>query len=164
LCEELVTRRLIVEAEGVYRVAHSLIAEVVRRELTVSHRRELHRAIALALQEMASDNTRHELRDSAHHAMAGRIARHAEYGGEGQMACRYAMEASANALGRYGPEEALFWLDLAAVTAKGREQSDEVNRLTAEVLEFAGLTEAPRGMRRTSATLASLGQEDLDFS
>ncbi len=163
LCEELVTRRLAIEEDGVYRVAHGLIAEAVRRELTVSHRREIHRSIALALQEMAGDNTRHEMRDSEHHSLAGRIARHAEYGGEGRMACHYAIKASAAALGRYGPEEALIWLDLAAVTADGPEQSNEVNRLTAEVLEFAGWTEAPRGMRRISTSLAGLAQEDLDF-
>lgn len=156
LCEELVGRRLLVEAAGVYRSAHSLISDVVHGEITASRRREIHRCIALALEAMAEGVSRQDL--------AGRIARHAEHGGEGRMACRYALEASIAALGRYAPDEALSWLDLAAVTAVGPEQSNEVNRLTAEVLELAGRTSAPHGARRKSVTSTGLAQADLDFS
>jgi DNA-binding SARP family transcriptional activator len=156
LCEELVWRRYLVENQGVYRVSHQLIGDVVHQELTASRRREIHRSIGLALQTIAPGEP--------HREFAGRIARHAEQGGERRMACRYALIASAAALGRYAPDEAMTWLDLAAANAEDQEQTDQVNRLTVEVLEFGGWPEAPTAPRlRTSTQASSLAQADLDF-
>src|SRR2546428_10189158 len=49
LADALVDRRLLDEERGAYRCAHPVIADVVRESLTPARRRELHRAIALAL-------------------------------------------------------------------------------------------------------------------
>lgn len=155
LCDELVGRRLLTEATGSYRPAHSLIAEVVHDELTSSRRREIHRSIALALEVLARDARRDDL--------AGRIARHAEYGGEPRIAYLFALQASERAHQRYAMEEALSWLDLAAATASTPAESNDVNRRTAELLELAGWTEPPEGIRRPTSVNGGLVPSDFDF-
>ncbi len=155
LCDELVERRLLSADTGSYRAAHALIAEVIHDELTSSRRREIHRSIALALESIARDAGREDL--------AGRIARHAEHGGELRTAYLYALQASERAHKRYAMDEALSWLDLASAAASSRTESDDVNRRTAELLELAGLTELPEGMRRPSFVSAELVKSDFDF-
>jgi DNA-binding SARP family transcriptional activator len=155
LCDELVGRRLLTEATGSYRPAHSLVADVVHEELTSSRRREIHRSIALALESIAKDAKRDDL--------VGRIARHAEHGGETRKAFLYAQQASERAHQRYAMEEALSWLDLAAATASTPAESDEVNRRTAELLELAGWTEPPDGIRRPTFVSEGLVRSDFDF-
>jgi DNA-binding SARP family transcriptional activator len=154
LCDELVSRRLLIEGGGVYRSAHALIAEVVHDELTASRRWEIHRSIALALEHIAGQGNQD---------LAGRIARHAEHGGEPRLAFRHAMKASEQAQRRYAMEEAMSWLDLAAETAKTAEEADEVNRRTAQLLEMAGWTEPPHAVQRPSFTSAGLARSDFDF-
>ncbi|MEP7325615.1 MAG: AAA family ATPase [Gemmatimonadota bacterium] len=154
LCDELASRRLLIEGGGVYRSAHALIAEVVHDELTVSRRREIHRSIALALDHIAGEGS---------HDLAGRIARHADHGGEPRLAFRHAMAASEQAQRRYAMEEAMSWLDLAAATAKTTDETDEVNRRTGQLLELAGWTEPPHAVRRPSFTSPGLARSDFDF-
>ncbi|MEE8060929.1 MAG: AAA family ATPase, partial [Gemmatimonadales bacterium] len=131
LCDELVERLLLVEDGGKYRTAHPLVADVIRRDLSESRLAELHRALALGLDETAPKD-----RDT----LVGRIARHAEGGGLSQLAYRNALLAAQAALQRLAFDEALTWLDLAASQADA-EEAGEVDRLTGEILRVAGWTE-----------------------
>lgn len=155
LCDELVGRRLLTEVTGAYRPAHSLIADVIHDQLTSARLRETHRSIALALEQLAADSKRSDL--------AGRIARHAEHGGDPRVAFRHALLASERAQQRYAMEEALSWLDLAAATAGTPAEGDEVNRRTSELLELAGWTEPPQSISRPSFVGGGLVRSDFDF-
>ena len=55
--DALVERRLLEEAVGGYRCANPIAAEVVRTRITTSRRREVHRAIGLALELIADPDT-----------------------------------------------------------------------------------------------------------
>jgi predicted ATPase len=154
LCDDLVGRRLLTEITGAYRPAHSLIADVIHEELTSSRRREIHRSIALALEYLAGEKRGD---------IAGRIARHAEHGGERRMAFQNALMASERAQQRYAMEEALSWLDLASATAETAAEGDEVNRRTAELLEQAGWTEPPHPVSRPTLVGGGLVRSDFDF-
>lgn len=154
LADELVERRLVAEQDGVYRCAHPVMARVVRDGLTTSRRRELHRAIAVTLDHLAAEGGP---------AAPGEIARHAELGGERGLAYRQALVASDAARQRYAYEEALAWLDLAAATAGPGQESDAVNRLTAEVLGIAGWREVPASVRRPEAGQREIERQDLDL-
>ena len=155
LADELVERHLLAGEKAVYRCAHPMIAAVVRGEVTASRLTELHRALALALQGAA---TEHDGRD-----VAGDVARHAEHGGEPEIAYRSALLASEAALVRYAYEEALSWLDLAASASRGETQADEVNRRTADVLRLAGWTEPPRPVPRPGTPARGFAAADLDL-
>ena len=155
LADALVERRLLTEEQGLYRSAHPVIADVVREGLTPARRRELHRAVALALETIASPAESQEV--------AGDIAWHAERGGESALAFRHALAASAAAVSRYAFEEAAAWLDLAAGVATPGAETDEVNRRTAEVLQLAGWSEAPSVPMRRSSAARRIDPLDLDF-
>jgi DNA-binding SARP family transcriptional activator len=150
----LAERRLVVEQGGVYRCAHPVIAHVVRDGLTATTLREVNRIIALALELVTLPD---ELS-----TVAGEIGRHADRGGEPALAYRFALIASDASVRRFAFEEALAWLDLAATSARSKAETDAVNRLTAEVLEVAGWSEAPAGIRRMPIT-RELVTEDLDL-
>ena len=148
LADALVDRRLLVEERSAYRCAHPVIADVVRESLTPARRRELHRAIALALVTVVASADPREV--------AADIARHAERGGEPTVAYRYALLASEAAAARYAFEEALGWLDLASRTAGSLAETTEAGRRTADVLRLAGWSQPPPppssvGRRRSSA-------------
>src|SRR5262249_20294781 len=115
IADDLVERRLLEEDGGAYRCAHPVIARVVRDGLTTSRRRELHRAIAGAVELVA------EADEEA--CQPGEIARHAELGGDRALAYRSSLRASEAARQRYAYEEALAWLDLAAEVAASSAES-----------------------------------------
>jgi hypothetical protein len=94
---------------------------------------------------------------------AGEIARHADRGGEARLAYRFALLASEAAVQRYAFAEALSWLDLAAGVAQAGVEADQVNRLTAEVLEVAGWSEAPQGVRAGGPITREIVGEDMDL-
>ena len=150
--DALVDRRLIVEEGGVYRCAHPVIAHVVRDGLTAMRRREVHRTLALALERLEVPQDARE------------IARHADRGGEPALAYRFALLASEGAVERYAFAEALSWLDLAASNARGSAEADAVNRLTADVLEAAGWSEAPPLTQLGGPITRELEREDFDLS
>jgi DNA-binding SARP family transcriptional activator len=156
LADALVDRRLLVEEGGAYRSAHPVIAHVVRSGLTVSRRREIHRSLALALERVTSAANSPKL--------AGEIARHADRGGEPALAYRFALLAGQGAMERYAFAEALSWLDLAATNATGLEESNAVNRLTANVLEAAGWSEAPPPAKLGGPLTRELEREDFDLA
>jgi predicted ATPase len=153
--DALVERRLIVEEAGVYRCAHPVIAHVVRDGLTALRRTEVHRTLALALQRLVGSKDDRET--------AREIARHADRGGEPQLAYRFALTASDGAVERYAFAEALSWLDLAASNAHGTAEADAVNRLTADVLEAAGWSEAPPLTKLGGPITRELEREDFDL-
>jgi predicted ATPase len=155
LADALVDRRLAVEEGGIYRCAHPVIAHVVRDRLTASRRREVHRILALALERATPSQDTHEV--------ARELARHADRGGEPALAYRFALVAAEGAVERYAFAEAMSWLDLAATNASGAAESDAVNRLTANVLEAAGWSEAPPLAKLGSAITRELEREDFDL-
>jgi DNA-binding SARP family transcriptional activator len=152
--DALVERHLAIEEDGVYRCAHPVIARVVSDGLGKSRRREVHRALALALEAARPSDGR--VRDP------GEIARHAEQGGERAMAYRYAMLAAAEFEARFAYEEALAWLDVAAASSDSVDDTDAVNRTTARLLESAGWREAPR-VGRPPAEVGRLAASDFDL-
>lgn len=155
LGDELVERRLVVEEAGVYACAHPVIADVVRDSVTPSHRRELHRVLALALDQSAASDPGG--------SVAGEIARHAERGGEPAMAYRFALQASEEAVQRYAYRDGLAWLDLAGRVAAGPDQLEEVNRRTADVLGLAGWSERPSIGLRPSLPGRGIARGDVDL-
>jgi predicted ATPase len=155
VCDALVDRRLLVEDGGVYRCAHPVIAHVVRDSLTGPRRREVHRMLALAFELITPPDQRRYI--------AGEIARHADRGGEPALAHRSALLASEAALERIAFAEALSWLDLAAACAAGKNEVDEVNRRTADLLETAGWHEVPPGTPRGLPATREIVPEDLDL-
>jgi predicted ATPase len=157
LGDALVERHLAVEEDGVYRCAHPIIASVVRGRVSTSRRREVHRAIALALELLLPKGRVPDGADS------GEIARHAEQAGERSMAYRYALLASDACGQRCAYDEALSWLDLASGAADAAEESEAVDRITARILELAGWREAPPVRAPVSASLGAVIQSDLDL-
>jgi DNA-binding SARP family transcriptional activator len=155
VADALVDRRLVIEEGGVYRCTHPVIAHVVRDSVTESRRREVHRTLALALERAVLPQ---ELRE-----VAREIARHADRGGEPALAYKYALIAGEEALERYAFSEAMSWLDLAATNARTAGESDAVNRLTANVLEAAGWSEAPPLTKLGSPITRELVREDFDL-
>jgi hypothetical protein len=94
---------------------------------------------------------------------AREIARHADRGGEPALAHRFAIVASNGAVERYAFAEALSWLDLAASNARGSEEADAVNRLTAKVLEAAGWSEVPPLAKLGGPITRELERDDFDL-
>jgi predicted ATPase len=154
--DALVDRRLVVEEGGIYRCTHPVIAHVVRNGLSVSRARELNRTLALALERTLGpqQDPKEFARD---------IARHADRGGEVELAYRFALIAGQAAIERLAFAEALSWLDLAATNARAPGEADAVNRLTANVLEAAGWSEAPEPDDPRGPLSRELQREDLDL-
>ena len=96
--------------------------------------------------------------------VAREIARHADRGGEPNLAYKYALMAAEEALERYAFAESMSWLDLSATNSRSTPESDAVNRLTADVLEAAGWSEAPNVAQLGSPITRELVGEDFDLS
>ncbi|HKP30792.1 MAG TPA: AAA family ATPase [Gemmatimonadales bacterium] len=151
--DALVERYFAIEDGGLYRCAHSVIASVVRAEMSTTRKREMHRAIALAMIAVAESGEGS--------ADPGEVAQHAEQGGELQIAYQYALEASQSSRERSAFEEALAWLDLASRCASTPDQTSTVDRATATLLEVAGWPEAPALPPRAGVLALSRGDFDL---
>jgi hypothetical protein len=156
LGDALVERHLVLEEEGVYRCAHPTIAHVVRAKLTTSRRREVHRALAIALELLLPSR-------AGDGGELGEIASHAEQAADNPMAYRYAMLASDAGNRRCAYDEALSWLDLAAGTAGSAAESEAVDRTTAEVLKQAGWREAPPVRAPHSLAMHRVERSDFDL-
>ncbi len=154
LADELVARHLLAAEGPVYRCAHPIVAAVVRADLTASHLKELHRALALALQDAPGGDAREA---------AGEIAHHADRSGERAIAFRHSVLASEAATTRYAFDEALSWLDLAAGSCGSDEETRDVDRRTADVLRLAGWTEPPHPVLRLGTPARGYEQGDLDL-
>ena len=132
-----------------------MIAHVVRDSISPVRRAEVHRAIAVTLERTPAG--------SRHGALAGEIARHADRGGEPGLAYRHALQAGDAAVERFAYAEALSWLDLAAGAARTPEESAEVNRRTADILEVAGWREVPPDIRPGGPATREIVKDDLDL-
>ena len=156
LGDALVERHLVEEHDGRYHCAHPTIANVVRSGLTTSRRREVHRALALALELLlpARDPSGEDL---------GEIARHADEAGDRAMTYRYAVLAADVCGNRFAHEEALSWLDLAAATADTAEEVEVVDRLTAQILDKAGWLEPPPVRAPAISPIGRVVRDDLDL-
>ncbi len=154
LGDALAERYLVCEDQGRYRCAHSIIAAVVLESVRPARRRELHRAIALAM--IAADA------EGGPPADPGQVAHHAHQGGERGLAYDHAMRACTEARQGGAFEEALGWLDLAALCAAGPDQTGTVDRETARLLEVAGWVVVPPAARRASGGV--LFQQDFDLT
>jgi DNA-binding SARP family transcriptional activator len=155
VCDGLAERRLLVEGSGAYRCLHPVIAHVVRDGLTPTRRREVHRALAASLEVATSLNDLH--------SVAGDVARHAEQGGDRELAYRSALLASEAAVQHFAFAEALSWLDMASTVASDRAESDEVDRRTAMLMETAGWTQAPARRGHRQPVTREIVEEDLDL-
>jgi predicted ATPase len=155
MLDVLCKRELLVEDGGRFRCAHRVVQDVVRQDLTPARRLELHRELALALESQ----TPPEMIDDR----AGRIAVHADQGGEPELAHRYALRASQAAATRYAFEEALGWLELAAATARVAEEREEVNHRSTQLLQTAGLDASRASPRRRGTSPWGISREDLDL-
>ena len=155
--DALVERHLVSEEDGTYRCTHPTIAAVVRARLTTSRRREVHRALAQALELVLPTG------EKVGGTQAAEIASQADHAGERPMAFRYALLASEGARARCAYDEALSWLDLACSSASGPEEKHDVDQLTARILELAGWREAPPVRARASLTMKRVEQDDLDL-
>ena len=155
--DALVERHLAAEQDGTYRCAHPTIAAVVRARLTTSRRREVHRALAQALELVLPAG------EKVDGTQAAEIASQADHAGDRPMTYRYALLASEGARARCAYDEALSWLDLACSASGGAAEADEVDRRTARILELAGWLEAPAVRTRTTLTMRPVQQDDLDL-
>ena len=157
LGDALVERHLVVEEDGIYRCAHPIIANVVRARISTSRRREVHRALAIAL-ELVLPKGR-----AVDGSTAGDIARHAEQGDDRPTAYRYALVASEACAERCAFDEALSWLDLASGSAETAAESEVVDRITATVLEQAGWRDVPPVHIPLPMPAGGVGHSDLDL-
>lgn len=131
--DALVERHLAIEAGGSYRCAQPVVAQVVRNELTTARRREAHRAIALALEQLAETEM----------ASPEDIARHAEQAGEQGLVYRNALAASEAAIRRRAYEDAFGWLRLATRAARTQDELRETQRVTETFMRSAGWRDVP---------------------
>jgi hypothetical protein len=116
----------------------------------------VHRALALTMEFLLPAGTRATLE-------AGEIARHADQAGDRALAYRYALIAAEAGVVRCAFDEALSWLDLAAASAASPEESERVDRTTANVLDLAGWREAPPVRGRVSLATRRVEAADLDL-
>ena len=151
--DELAERYLVGEENGRYQCAHAVIASVVREAVRPARRRELHRAIALAMIAVAEEG--------GTSVDSGEVAYHAHQGEERTLAYQHAILATEAARQRAAYDEALSWLDVASSCAVGPEQTATVDRATASLLEAAGWAESRPPARRSSAGFLSRPDFDL---
>jgi DNA-binding SARP family transcriptional activator len=157
LGDALIERYLVVEEDGIYRCAHPIIANVVRARISTSRRREVHRALAIAL-ELVLPKGR-----PVDGSAAGEIARHAEQAEDHATAYRYALVAGEGCVQRCAFDEALSWLDLASGAAETAAESDVVDQITARVLDQAGWRDMPRVRVPISVPVGGVAHSDLDL-
>jgi predicted ATPase len=155
MLDALSKRELVVEEEGRYRCAHQVIQDVVRQDLTPVSRLELNRALALALARLTPVEAEGDI--------AGRIASHADRGGEPALAHRYALKAAEAAATRYAFGEALAWLELAAATARTSQERDEAGQRSIELLQTPGWEHPTGPVRRPGTPAWGIRREDLDL-
>jgi len=150
LADALVDRRLLVAEGGLYACAHPVIVEVVRTQLSAARRREIHRALAIALRELESPE------------LAGEVARHAARAGERGQAHTFALHAADAAIERAAYEEAAAWLDLATRMADTPAETASAERRRRAVLSAAGWVEVP-ALRRPGTPARGIARQDLDL-
>jgi DNA-binding SARP family transcriptional activator len=155
VCDALVERRLVTEANGHYLCANRIIGHVVLDAMGTSRRREVHRMISLALTDAAVSMSRTP--------EPGAIARHADAGGEPAMAHRYALLASESSAAQSAWADALGWLDLASACALTPDEQRAADQATAGVLAMAGLSKLPSRPVTTRATRV-IGADDMDLA
>jgi DNA-binding SARP family transcriptional activator len=124
IIDDLIERHLATEEDGGYRVAHTLLAGVVRSSVTEALRAELHRALSLSIEMVVPPA---QLREAA-----GSIAWHASRAGESARAHDFALLACQHASGRAAYQEAFSWLGLAA-----RAVPDDESALRAQAVELS---------------------------
>ena len=152
--DALVDRYLVAEEGGGYRCIHPVIAHMVRDGLTASRRQEVHRV------DRAGPRAG-RWRETSWSRPLGRspATRSGEASGTWRIATR---DARPKARRRAMPTPRRSrWLDLAASSARGPVQAQAVDQLTAEVMERAGWSEAPR--RATAPVTREIVSEDFDL-
>ena len=112
--------------------------------------------IALALTDAAES-----LRRTAD---PGAIARHADAGGEREMAHRFALMASDVCAARSAWEDALTWLDLASSSSETPEELQAADKATAALLSQAGWSSPPLRRAAKPSHVPHIGRDDLDLT
>jgi predicted ATPase len=151
LADALIERHLVTEQDAGYRMAHPLLGQAVRSGLSTARRRELHRALSLALELSGGP--------AGSAARAGDIAWHAERSGENERAHRFALLASESALANLAFEEALASLELARRVAPERAQ--EIDERLAALAARADWTATPPAPFDTASR--PICAEDMDL-
>jgi predicted ATPase len=156
ICDGLVERHLVTEADGTYHCVNALTETVVLDSVGPSRRREVHRMIALALTDAAASVRRA--------VEPGAVARHAKAGGEPALAHRYALLASQASAARAAWDDALAWLDVAAFCAETPEEAQAA--AGARVALLVPADESPRVPRPPERTSEApwIGRGDLDLA
>jgi len=153
LGDELVERNLLAVQSGGYLISHPLIADVVRRDLSQARLTELHRALALALEDGVSvDST----------SLAARVARHASRGELPELACANAVLAAQDAMQHLACGEVIGWLELAEAQGNcgaGRE----IERLRGQVMELIGAVQSTSLDTQYDSLIQRLDREDIDL-
>ncbi len=150
LADALVERRLLMAEAGMYACAHPVIVEVVRTQLSAARRREIHRALAIALHELEAPE------------LVGDAARHAERAGERGRAHAYALHAADAAMERAAYEEAAAWLDLATRMADTPAETARAEHRRRAVMVAAGWVDVPV-VRRPGTPARGIARQDLDL-
>lgn len=154
LSDALEKRFLVGESNGGYECAHPIIGSVVLTSMGPARRRELHRAIAIAMVQAAHDR--------GAEPDAGEVAYHADIGKEQGLAYEHALRATEGSRALGATAEALHWLDVAARWARTRDETSSIDRATAELLGAVGALE-PRPPARRGGQ-ARLSRRDFDLS
>jgi DNA-binding SARP family transcriptional activator len=154
LSEALERRFLVGEPDGRYECAHPIIGSVVLTSMGQARRRELHRAIALAMVQAAQDR--------GGEPDPGEVAYHADLGEEQDLAYEYALRVTEESRALGATAEALHWLDIAARWARTRDETAAVDRATAELLGTGHVVKPrpPAGRGRD----ARLSRHDFDLA
>jgi DNA-binding SARP family transcriptional activator len=155
VCDALVERGLLAEADGRYRCAHTIIASVAVESMSASRCREVHRMIALALTDAASS--------VGMLADPGTIARHAAAGGERRLAHHNALLAHSACVARSALDDALMWLNLAKSCADTESEAVAVDQAIAVLRKSAAWSTPPAvGTAQIPAT-SPLRRRDVDL-
>lgn len=151
LADSLVERRLLAEESGVYRCAHPVIGEVIREAVTPARRREMHRALAYAFEELGEQG------------LWGEAARHAMAGAEPERAYRTARRAAEWTLERQSAEDAVAWLDVALKAASTDADRAAAAARRAELVSMITAAPAAQPTRRSGTPARGLARKDLDL-
>lgn len=156
--DALVKRRFLrEEAEGgVYDFSHDKLREVVYRDIGGARRRQLHRAVAEALERQG---------EGATHERDAQLAEHYERAHIWPKALHYLLLAAEHSQTLFAMRDALHWLDRAVALAEAHPESlDEQGRLA--IYERRGVARAQAGqtqgavadIRRVIAALRAGGE------
>jgi DNA-binding SARP family transcriptional activator/tetratricopeptide (TPR) repeat protein len=151
--DDLVRRRLLTGGEGSFQVEHELMRRVVYDDLPLSRRLDLHRRIALAIEERRPE----QIEVLAHHFSTARVS---------DRAADYLERAADHALAVHAYDTAALHLERAAATlaeiGASSERQFAVAALLEEVLDVLGRREdQEHALQRMQRHASTVEQSDV---